>query len=484
MRAWAYRFCAAGSVLALFLGLSCLYAYGNRGLYEDLLRVYGIVPFHFPFIDISGSLAAWECARQGIDVILSNPCDALKRGYTYSPIWMAAAAVPLGVNDTIAVGWALDLLFIASLSLLPSPRRPLELALVLAATLSTMVVFALERANPDILLFMMLLAAGLCAQCRSPLRLVGYSAALLAALIKYYPVMALVVVLRERPRVVLGIALAVAAVLALFVAEYHAEIAKGWPHIPRGPYHTDLFGAQNLPAALSLAVEDAVRPPSAAALAAGITRIGLYAVLICAAIAICRRLLRWCELRAALATLTPLERQLLVIGSAVIVGCFFAGQSIGYRGIFLLLVMPGLLAVSRVPLRRCRALGLGAAIVVVLLMWGECFRINLHAALQRIEASETVAGAMRLQFWFWRELGWWWIVSVMLAILADFVGEAPILRGTAALLARSFSVVRVGRAAGATGDTAEFEWRAAQGARAPQTRAPRSGTPPRSAGSG
>jgi hypothetical protein len=111
------------------------------------------VPFRFPFVDVSGSLAAWECARQGIDVILSDPCDVLNRGYTYSPLWMAAAAMPLGVADTTVVGWSLDLVFLLALSFLPPPRRPLELALVLAATLSTMVTFALERANPDILLF-------------------------------------------------------------------------------------------------------------------------------------------------------------------------------------------------------------------------------------------------------------------------------------------------------------------------------------------
>ena len=96
MPACAYRFCAAGSALAVFLGLTCLYAYGSGELYEDILLSYGIVPFRFPFVDISGSLAAWECARQGIDVILSNPCDALNRGYNYSPIWLAAAGIPCG----------------------------------------------------------------------------------------------------------------------------------------------------------------------------------------------------------------------------------------------------------------------------------------------------------------------------------------------------------------------------------------------------
>jgi hypothetical protein len=121
MPGWAYRFGAAGSALLVFLGMSYLYEYADSDLYEHILRWYGVVPFRFPFVDISGALAAWECARQGVDVIVSDPCDVLHRGYNYSPLWMAASAIPLGVRDTTAVGWGLDLIFLLSLSLLPPP---------------------------------------------------------------------------------------------------------------------------------------------------------------------------------------------------------------------------------------------------------------------------------------------------------------------------------------------------------------------------
>jgi hypothetical protein len=73
----------------------------------------------------------------------------LQRRCGSSPLWIAASAIPLGAHDTTVVGWMLDLIFLMSLSFLPSPRCLLELILVLAATLSTMVIFALERANPE-----------------------------------------------------------------------------------------------------------------------------------------------------------------------------------------------------------------------------------------------------------------------------------------------------------------------------------------------
>jgi hypothetical protein len=132
---------------------------------------------------------------------------------------MTAAAIPLGVRDTTAVGWILDLVFLLSLSLLPPPRHFCELILVLAATLSTMVVFALERANPDILLFIMAVATGVLAECRLFFRLLGYFVALAAVLLKYYPIMVLTIVFRERRSIFIAIVAVSAGSLAAFWAE-------------------------------------------------------------------------------------------------------------------------------------------------------------------------------------------------------------------------------------------------------------------------
>jgi hypothetical protein len=433
MRPVIYRLAATLAALVFFLSLSWLYGWGNSDLYEDILRWYGVMPFRFPFVDISGSLAAWECTRQGIDVILSDPCDVLHRGYSYSPLWMAASPIPLGVGDTMLVGWCLDLLFIASLGLLPPPRRPVELVVVVAATLSTMVVFALERANPDILLFALLLMAGVLAECRLPLRLLGYSIALTAALVKYYPIMVLITVFRERPSWFVTTAMAVAGALAVFWAIYHVEIARGLPTIPQGPYNTDLFAAKNLPFLLGEAVGNATGPLVERAFAGTV-----YATLVGFCMVICRRLLGSGELSTALASLNGLERITLVIGSAVIGGCFFAGQSIGYRGVFLLLVLPGLLAISHRPASRdLRALGLGTSVVIVMLMWGECLRLALYRALELPGVPAIVAGQLKVSFWLIRELGWWWTVTVMLTMLVDFLWGSPVLRWASSQFDRS-----------------------------------------------
>ncbi len=435
---FVYRFGAAGAALAMFLGMSWLYACGDKDLYENILTSYGVLPFRFPFVDTSGALAAWECARQGVDVIVSDPCDVLQRGYTYSPLWMAAAGIPLGVANTMAVGWTLDLAFLLSLSLLPAPRRPLELVLTLAATLSTMVAFALERANPDILLFLLALATGLLTGYPLFMRLFGYFLGLAAALLKYYPIMILVVASRERASVFCLVGLVVLGTLAVFWIGYHTEIARGLPNIAHGPYNTDLFSAQNLPFLLGEAIANATASPFVGHVAAG----GLYAILVGGCIATLRRLLRFPGLRASLASLPRLDRVLLVIGSAVIVGCFLAGQSIGYRGVFLLLVMPGLLGISRTSVRKLWFLGLSTSVVVVLLMWGECFRLALYGVLEHSGISDSLASEVEIQFWLFRELCWWWTVAFMLAVLADFLRDTPIVRGALSLFDHSMVRVR------------------------------------------
>jgi hypothetical protein len=360
------------------------------------------------------------CTRQGWDVTSHNPCDLQHLPFIYSPLWLAAAPIPLSLRDITAVGWALDLLFIASLSLLPLPQRLVELLLVLPASLSTMVVFALERANADVILFLLALAAGCLAQRGPAARMIGYGLALLSALLRYYPIMVLIVFFRERIAVFAAVALAATVALAVFWAGYHAEIVRGWANIPTGPYNTDLFAAKNLPFLIGIMVEDASPSRSAAAVGWVVTA-GLYGGLAGAALAICCRLLRFAELRAAIAELPAGERVLMVIGSAVIAGCFFAGQSIGYRGIFQLLVMPGLLALSRFGSRELRGLCVGSAIVIVLLMWGECLRQALDGGFG---------------FWLLRELGWWWSVSVMLALVADFLRDSPAVRGASAWFGR------------------------------------------------
>jgi hypothetical protein len=69
------------------------------------------------------------------------------------------------------------------------------------------------------------------------------------------------------------------------------------------------------------------------------------------------------------------DAMFLVTGAALIAGCFFAGQSVDYRGIHLIFVVPGLAmrraAVTRAPLIQVLK-------TIIFLMWADLFRRALH----------------------------------------------------------------------------------------------------------
>jgi hypothetical protein len=442
-QALAYRAIPSLVALCVFLTLSAIYLLGHEDAYRTILSFYGIEPFKFPFVDISGSLAAWDCTRLGIDVVERDPCDVLGRAYTYSPLWMAASFIPLGMSATGAVGWVLGLLFILCLTLLPPAQRAWELVLVALATSSTMVVFAVERANPDIIIFMLALFTGLLAGGLLPARLLAYLAALFAALIKYYPITLLILSFRERLTVFVANGLAMAGLIAVFLAVYLPDIERGLPLIPIGSYFTDLFAAKNLPFGLTELIF-ALSGGSANTWFFGPVAAALYGILLFFGGAlICSRLLTRTALPRDFSRITDSERIFLVVGSVLIGGCFFAGQSVGYRGIFLLFVLPGLLAVERLAADSAsRKLYRAAAIVVVLLMWEEFFRIGLERVLVRLDFSPLSETLGKLAFWLARELAWWWIVSVMVAFLLSFLTESEAVRSLSRLSKRYLFAAR------------------------------------------
>ncbi len=188
-------------IIALAL-VSALWLVGDHSAYDRLLSLWGIRPFSFPFVDLSGSLAAWECARKGIDVVIADPCDVLNRGYNFSPFWMDIASIPLRQLQRVAVGLVLGVAFLVSLAALPPPLSRSEAALRIVATLSTMVVYAIERANPDQLIFILVIVALALLRRSLFARGLGYGFVFLwRSAIKYYPLIVLALVVKERLRV-------------------------------------------------------------------------------------------------------------------------------------------------------------------------------------------------------------------------------------------------------------------------------------------
>ncbi|WP_217429543.1 hypothetical protein, partial [Sphingomonas bacterium] len=214
---------AASGVFGL---LAALWIAGAFRAYRQIVILWGVDVFDFPFLDTETMLSGARCLRAGIDIYVSNPCDTLGRIYDYSPLWMLVAHLPVTLAWGAPAGLIVALAYIGSLLLLPEARTARHTVAIALGAVSSVAVFAVERGNNDLLLFLLAGAAATLA-CRSPrARLLGYGLALLAGLLKYFPLALLALAAREPPRRAAAIA-AVAILLTLLFA------ASAWHDLVR-----------------------------------------------------------------------------------------------------------------------------------------------------------------------------------------------------------------------------------------------------------
>lgn len=406
-----------GALVATFSTLSALFVLGDADAYQAILLATGIRPFYFPFLDAHGILATAECHRQGIDVLVRNPCDVLGRTLDYSPFWLITAKLGIGTRLTMKAGLSLDLLFLFWVFFLPPARSWTAVAVMTAALLSSAVALALERANLDLVIFVIAIVAAHWSLRGPAWRIPGYALITFAALVKYYPGIMLLLVLRERLRFLVFLAAALFAVGTLFVLIEGDALQRALRNIESGTRFSSNFGAVNLPRGLLYLLA-----PSA-------ERLAPIGELACAAIAAAYALAtaRLGDVRDALRSLPPRSRALMLIGCALILGCFFAALNAPYRGIYFLLILPGLAGLwrsaSSAAARHRLALLTGA---ILFLLWTPFFQLTLN---QSVAAFGLGTAYPRFVFWFLRETAWWWVASILLAIFLDLLDAWAAGRG-------------------------------------------------------
>jgi hypothetical protein len=412
---------AVPAVLLSVCGALAFLWFRSPLLYAQLVSAAGVSIGKVPFLDMESLTSAIECHHRGIDVYRANPCDVVALPFVYSPFWLDVAPGFLRAQDAVWLGAALDLLFIAALPFILRPRSLAEAGIFALAATSTMVVYALERGNIDIIVFLLIAAAGILHSREVGRRAPAYALCLLGAFLKYYPLCALILLMRERGRrfvIALG---AVLAALLGFIALYGARLPEALGNVPHAAsLFTDAFSARNLPAGIAQLLPN-VSPAIGTVVAAAV-----LALLLVAGASRVRRVLR---------LLGPADRDgdgreatHLLLGGTLLVTCFFAGDNVGYRGTLFLLVLPGLVARRRAAddpaLRRWLA-QMTAAIVI--LMWGECLRRGVYALVAAV-ATPWLTVRLELLFWLGREWLWWWVIAGLAALLLAAIARAPLMR--------------------------------------------------------
>jgi hypothetical protein len=379
-------------VLALLTAATLVFALDPE-LYFRARVAAGLKPFA-PFLDLHGVQAAIACHHRGIDVYAENPCDALGRLHSYSPLWLRLPAWSAAPGLLHSLGLATAAGFAAALLLLPrGPGGIAGLAMVLAAV-SPVTYFALERANIDVPIFIAVAAGAALLGRGMPARLAGHALFLAAGLLKFYPLVLLALLAREGWRRALALGLAAAALGLAALWPLRAEIAPALANVPVLPAFSNSFGAP------VLARDIAALLPGLPWLPAALTVLAGAAALLLALAAV----------RHAPPGLPARHRHLVLAGALVGVGCFLAGESVEYRAIFLLLPLPALLWMAQ----HHRGFALAAA-ATVWLLWDPLLR-RIVARLWR--GAGDLPSWPSLALWSLRELLWWGLIAALAGLLA------------------------------------------------------------------
>lgn len=306
-------FAAAG------VGVHAFFLLWPQALFYAGLRDYGV-----RFLDLFAILASNDALARGLDVHAMNPLDYLQRGHVYSHWWLHLGKLGLTRADNGWLGLAVVVAFGGVVLATLRPRSPGEAAWYLALGCSPPVLLAVNRANNDLIVFLVLAAVVPClGRPETVARLGAVLAVAVAAALKYYPAAAAVAVFggAGRREIPLRAALMLVALVAVGLGVASDLAAFGVV----GPRPTGLltFGAANLPGVFG------VTGPAVLAIAGGWLGVGFV--------------LGW---RWAQRCPEPMEWAArpdgwrFVLGAILLAGCFVAGKNYAYRWIFVLWLAP------------------------------------------------------------------------------------------------------------------------------------------------
>jgi hypothetical protein len=410
-------------LLAFYGGIYTLWLWGDHAVYFSIMHYVVAAPFKTPFIDMTGPLSWAECYRLGYDVLRVNPCDPLGRLLNYSPL---IVYLPLGTHETVAAALVQDSAFIIALPLIIRPQAWREFWIALAMCLSTTVALALERGQFDVGLFVLMASTALMVRFGQIGRLGALVTYFIGGVIKFYPFAALTNILRERPRVALATGAIFGLLITIFAVQYYAQLRE----VANDLIYPRSWGAQYVGAfVLSFGLAARLRMPDWFA----VTMLASLLVVFGANTAYWTMRLRTTFVRV---NWDEPNFHFLLLGAIIVAGCFLLQMNLSYKFIFLLLTLSGLLQLRREASAASLERLFAAAVVVSLYcLWSRLawtLLVDLFAWIELPPSLSVVEGAVNWLFLVGSQLAWWWLVSVLVAIVLNFVVDSSTVRALVA----------------------------------------------------
>ncbi|HTJ78573.1 MAG TPA: glycosyltransferase family 87 protein [Rariglobus sp.] len=312
-----------------------------------------VAPFNLPavdspaFYDLQVILWGIEVSAQGRDPYHEPPPEGASYFYNYPSIWLHLSSLGLNLEWTRPLGLALAGSFLISVILITRPRSPLCFIWVCAFLFTPPALDALAYANNDLLVFTLFAVAAFWWATRFPLG--GWPAIGLigiAALLKLYPVCALLAFLDGRRRT-LVVTCITGMMLALFFTANLSELQTVSSQTPRPHYRA--IGSQVLSSRL---LDGATRNPPALAKLESVAKLAVWQrvlpLVTTGTLLVILGVCAWRGFRHA-HTMTDnhadaVQRIAFRLGACAHIAIFVIGHNYMHREILLILTGPWLLA--------------------------------------------------------------------------------------------------------------------------------------------
>lgn len=361
------------------LGAVALIYFGSFAVFPRLFPFVGVNHYGVWFLDSFAILASNDAVARGLDPYVPNALDYFNRPHVYSHWWLGLGKLGLTRTDNFWLGSLLGLAFFVAVLARLRPRAPLEMLWYLAILCSSSFVLALERANNDLVVFVLLAPVVPCLlHVNRWWRLVAVALIAMAAGLKFYPAIAGLLLLfgRDVGEVRGRLVIAVAA-LGVVGVSLVPDLAQFSGLAPRAK-GLMTFGSVHLLEAFGLSGRAA-------------TVLGLVAAAVVVA-----GFLRWRvfadwefpeDYRADWLT--------FLLGAALLTGCFFTGTNFGYRWVFAIWLAPLLWRLPR-DSRAPASVRKFATVTAALLVWALWADGLMSALLGRF--AGTVSGTTLFQW--------------------------------------------------------------------------------------
>lgn len=353
------RIVAAGALVAYFMVVAIPRLFWGINLWPRLL---GVPAAPTLFFDTRVITAGLDCRRMEFDPLRYNPCDVQGRPMNYPRVWLLLRWLGVGQSQTDVLAVIFIGMFLASFFLLMGRLTVGEGAIVALAACSPTVMFGVERANVDIVVFALVAAAAFAWRSgRRRGEVAGPPLVLVAALLKLYPLFALPSYLMTRRRNAAVTAVVCIAVFAAYTLVFRADIEAIARATPQGQYNA--YGARILPAA----IYHRFVPQAWGAGSIVKQALAIVPLLIGAPMAwvIGRRRQPRPDVGEG-----DWPRLAFTMGSLLFVGTFAVGNNFDYRLVLLLLTLPQLFRWIRDPSPDPRGpLAAGATVSILILLW-------------------------------------------------------------------------------------------------------------------